>query len=262
MFWRRRRQIVAVLIVLLPTAGAGVWFFYSIVATPPSCVDNRKNQGETAVDCGGPCESCELKNPKPIVLHWARVVRVRKNSYDVAAEIENANEVLSSAKLDYEFVLRDDTVPIAVREGSTFLLAQEKTKVLEGNLSTTRDPTKVEFKIKSVKWEARKEFEPNILVEKREYKIEADDKGKKYSVVEAILINKTALSFRTVAVQIILLDENGNLVGVNKTIIENFRSGERTIVRLPWPEELPGEVVGVIVEPRVNLFDSTVILRP
>ena len=33
-----------------------IWF-----KPTPACNDNSQNQGETGVDCGGPCEPCEIK---------------------------------------------------------------------------------------------------------------------------------------------------------------------------------------------------------
>src|SRR3989338_4310772 len=109
--WRVRRQLIILLIFATPLAVVTFWAFSKFLPEA-SCTDNRKNQEELGVDCGGPCGPCELKDPKPVALYWTRVVPVRENSYDIAVEIENVNEVLSSADVEYEFTLRDNLGPI------------------------------------------------------------------------------------------------------------------------------------------------------
>lgn len=258
--WRARRQIIILFIAALPIAAAA-FLAISKVLPEPSCTDNRKNQGELGVDCGGPCAPCELKNPKPISLFWTRVVPVRAGSYDAAAQIQNLNETLSSANMEYEFILFDGLTPIATRRGKTFLLAQERIHVIEANIVTAREPNRVEFKITKTDWQFRQETKPNFIVERRDWRVE-EDNGRKKSVLEASVANRSPFSFKKAEVQAIILGKDGNLLGVSRTILENFLSGKSETVKFIWPEELRGEITSIEVEPRVNIFDSSAVLLP
>lgn len=250
--WRTRRQLIAFLIVTVPLAVFGFWFVAKSLPES-SCFDNRKNQGELETDCGGPCAPCELKNPKPVTLFWARVVPVRENSYDAVALIQNPNLVLSSAEVQYEFTIFDGFTPVATRRGTTFLFAQERTYVVESNIRTAREPTQVEFKITNIAWQFRQEQKPNLVVERRDYRVEQAEE-RKQSMVEAKILNRTVFDFKEVEVRAVILDEQENLLGSNRTIIEEMQAGSSRMVKFIWPEEIKGHIGSVVVEPRVNIF--------
>lgn len=42
------------------------WGAYVAVKPAPTCTDGKLNQRETEIDCGGPCESCEIRRLKPL----------------------------------------------------------------------------------------------------------------------------------------------------------------------------------------------------
>jgi len=239
-----------------------IGFFVIKGAIPvSSCFDTRQNQDETGIDCGGSCISCELKYPKPMRVFWARAVPVRENSYDVAAEIENQNEFLSSVNVEYEFTLYDQFGPVTKRTGKTFLYAQERTLVIEPNIETTRSANRAEFRIIHVDWQDKRNLAPTIIAERRNYSV-VKDHDKKQSEVDVTLFNKSAFDFAKMEVQIAVLDKEGNLLGVNKIMAENFLSQSRQVIKSVWPQEFGGEVGVINVQSRVNIFDPDMILKP
>lgn len=258
--WRARRQITV--IVIFAAAIVVILFRFGIKFIPsPTCFDDRKNQGELEADCGGPCASCELKNPKPISIFWARLVQVRPNFYDAAAEIENANEVLSSVSVEYSFTLFEGLVPVAVKKGRTFIFPRERAHVIETSLETSREPTRVEFKITNIEWQFKEIRLPFLAVEAREYHIEKD-KVREQGVIEARIVNRSNFDFREVDVKFVALDQAGNLLGANHVVLENLISGSPRLVKSIWPEPLKGNVAKIEVEPRVNIFDPASIIKP
>jgi len=258
--WRARRQLFITALVLAAFAGIGFWIFQKFLPAP-SCMDQKQNQGEFGVDCGGPCAPCELKNPKPVTTFWARAVKVRENVFDAAALIQNQNEVLSSGSVVYEFALFDEFGLVTRKRGETYLLAQERTPVIEPAILTSRDPGRVEFRIISADWQVRKDIHPNVLAERREYKV-IEDSGRKQSAVDASIFNSTPFDYRSVDVYVLALDKEGNLLGANSTILENVRAGSYNAIRLVWPQELSGAVASVEVGTRLNIFDPDLILKP
>lgn len=251
--WRARRQLIALLIAGGVTALIIFSFLPSIIPDS-SCRDGRQNQGETEVDCGGPCAPCEVRNPRAIEVLWVRGVPVRPNTYDVAAFVQNPNEVLAAPLVEYEFSLFDGSGQVARKTGRTFLLPQERTYVIETNITTTREPIRVEFKALNIDWKVSGEKRPNIVVERREYRVE-EIAGKRRSAVDAVILNRSPYDFREVEVDIAVLDGDGNLLGANQIIIEDLLSGARREFRSLWPVEFSGEAATTEVEPRVNLFD-------
>ena len=258
--WRAKRQLIIASIPVLLILGLGFLFFQRFLPEP-TCFDNKKNQGELGVDCGGPCGPCELKNPKSVEIFWARAVLARPQMYDVAAEVRNSNEVLYSPDMEYEFTLFDEFGLIARKAGRTFILPQERTHVIEANLNTTREPSRVEFKILNIDWQFKKLEQPNLVIERRDYKIIEID-GKKQSLVEASVLNKTPFNFREIVVNFAVLDAEGNLLGANRVLVESLLAGSRQTVKSIWPQELKGRATTIIVEPRVNFFDPTIIIKP
>ena len=224
-------------------------------------MDNKQNQGEFGVDCGGPCGPCELKNPKVITTFWARAVKVRDNLFDAAALIQNQNEVLSSSHVVYEFALFDEFGLVTRKKGETYLLAQERTPIIEPGIVTTRDPSRVEFRIVSIDWQVRKDIHPNVFAERREYKVVGAG-DKKQGVVDATIFNGTPYDYRSVDVYVLALDKDNNLLGVNRSALENIRAGSHNPLRLIWPQELPGAVASVEVTTRLDIFDPELILKP
>lgn len=259
--WRGRRQFVVLVIFAVIITTLGIRFGAKLLPEP-TCFDRRKNQGEVVVDCGGPCLPCELRNPKKIQIFWTRAASVRAGVYDVAAEIENPNEALSSRSISYEFILLDKFGPVVVRRGKTFALPHERLYVVETNLKTTRVSERVDFKILDVDWGVVGEYaEPDFVIERREYRTEDVD-GKRESVAEATIANLSPHGWKEVEISFVILDEIGNMLGSNRVVIEEFLPDSRRVVRSMWPEELKGRVAKVEIEPRVNVFDPLVILKP
>src|SRR3989344_7037606 len=60
------KQIIYGVLYLAILGGIGYGIYLYAQQASPTCFDNRKNQGEEAIDCGGPCESCAIKNLFPI----------------------------------------------------------------------------------------------------------------------------------------------------------------------------------------------------
>ena len=258
--WRVKRQLVAVLIILGIFAG-GVLITAYRLRPVLTCTDNKKNQGEIEIDCGGPCGPCELKHPKPVTIFWTRAVSVRPNVYDVVAEIQNENKIIGSPRLDYEFTLSDDLGPVARKTGTTFLLPKERTLIVETNLETTRQPVSAELRINDVGWKTNTVEAPHLIVEKRDYKIK-DENGRKQSVVEASIVNNSSYTFRSAEILFEVSDTKENVLGISWSVVENIKGGEKQEVIAVWPYALNGDVQKIDVRARVNTFDPEIIVKP
>ena len=96
---------------------------YAFVVRQPNCTDGRQNQGESGIDCGGPCTSCELRQLKPIEIRSARVF--------TAEQAKHAKTiVLSEKELFISFGWKNDLfgkhrwdVPLPIGTGYGMLMA-------------------------------------------------------------------------------------------------------------------------------------------
>lgn len=262
MSWRAKRQIIILLTLLAVLGGTGGFLIWKSLPAP-TCTDNKKNQDELDVDCGGAaCAPCELKHPKEIEKFWARAVDVGGGKYDAAAEIRNPNEQLSSARVQYEFIFSDEFGEITRRTGEMFLFPQERMHAVETGIPVNRLPERIDFRLTDAAWEYRHEENPNLLAERRTHHIEREGEFLQ-SVVETSILNRTSKDIREYEVRIVLLDENENLIGANRVLVkEPLQAGARKALRILWPKAFEKNPQTIIVEPRVNVFDKSVFLKP
>jgi hypothetical protein len=259
--WRSRRQLIIAGIFVFSLGGI-IYSFLPSFIVPPSCTDGKKNQNELDVDCGGSCPPCELKNPKPIEVFWSRVVPTRQDTYDAVAYIRNLNEELSSPRVLYQFTLFEGSTPVAVRTGSTFLFGQERSYIIETNMKTIRLPSRVEFSIMDVQWQYREFQRPSLVVERQEYRVQEAGGNTKEGILEIVVLNRSAFDFKEIEILAAVFDEEGNLLGASRTAAEKFRSGERRAVKAIWPGGLGGNIGRIAIDPRVNLFDPFMVIKP
>src|SRR4030042_4522578 len=113
--------IILVYLVVFGLIGTGSYFIFR---TAPTCTDKIQNQGETGIDCGGPCAKCEEIPPaENLQVVEKAVVSAGEDKYDVLAKVSNPNSQLRAAKFDYAFELHDGAGKIILRsDGSSFVL--------------------------------------------------------------------------------------------------------------------------------------------
>ena len=258
--WRGRKQFVIIILISLPFIIGGIWVVEKIIPDP-SCFDGKQNQEEFGVDCGGPCMHCALKYPKSVKVFWARGAAGSDKRYDVVAEIENLNELLSSAEVTYEIMLSDKFGQVAKKQGKTFLFAQERILAVETGIETSRTPTEAGFKITDVKWLLRNDIKPALTVEEKKYEI-AEEQGRRFSRIVATIANDSSFDFEQMDIAVAVFDEEENLIGASRIGVERIRSLERHEVKILWPFELNGVPSMIRIEPRANVFKEGTVLKP
>lgn len=249
MDFRTRRQITILFVAGLIFAGA-VFLVAKSYLPAPTCFDGRRNQGEEETDCGGSCLACALKRQKDVEIFWTKFVKSRENTYDVAAEIRNPNARLAARSFSYEFRLFDDTgFLVASKKGISFIHPGETMHLAEIGLITQRNVVKVKLKTGNFDWILSGETQPDIIAGNKEYVIEEED-DLKTSVVRALITNRSINDAVGVEVTVLVSDENGNLVGVNRTRISELRGSDTKAVKFVWPAVLSGRVSTIAVEAR------------
>ena len=100
----RRRTIVWVIIAAVALAALAILAF-AIFYKTPTCIDHKQNQGETGIDCGGPCSTvCSAGTAttpgsavaQPATVSFVRALR-QSGRTDVIAYVTNPNRDAYSA---------------------------------------------------------------------------------------------------------------------------------------------------------------------
>lgn len=216
---RRTKQIlyggIFLLVIGLILWGISAVFF----SAPPSCFDNKKNQEETGVDCGGPCVSCAIKSLKNLELSSARIFLVQ-DSIGAAVEIYNPNSAFAAANFRYRMEIKDEFgAALRIVEGEYFAYAGELSHIvipyLEGGL---KNAAQISVIFSDVSWVPRGDFlRPEI--ETREIKTE---KRSGSPVVSGKAINQSPSNFSQVAIMAFLFNKGGRLLSASRTSLDTL----------------------------------------
>ena len=138
MSWAARRRLLylsgVILFFVIVFGGPVAYWYFSI---PPTCFDGIQNQGETAVDQGGPCLALDPRTLQSYALLWTRSFKVRDGSYNAVAYVQNPNKEAGVESVSYKFSLYDaQNILIAERTGTTYLMPGSVTPIFEAGIDT------------------------------------------------------------------------------------------------------------------------------
>ncbi len=144
---RRTKQVIYGAFYLIVWISIFALAYRSFFYAPPSCFDHIQNEGETGVDCGGPCAAaCIPTNLNNISLVGSQgggtssanpvVFLSSSGHYTLLAEVKNANSGFAARSFDYQFDLYDasDTFIMSV-PGRSFMYAGEVKYLLAANIA-------------------------------------------------------------------------------------------------------------------------------
>ena len=273
MDYRRKKQLIivailALVLVSLVTGAYYKWFYQS-----PTCFDNKQNQKEQGVDCGGPCAlSCELLTVKKPQVKWAKAIFLKDGFYDLAAKVDNANPNYGLAKFNYMFKLYDaQNNLIAQKQGSNFILPNQSKYIVEANVAADKKPAKAEMVIDDpvkTDWQrlADNFATPDIYVHDKQLKYLDNQPEQGASQAETaqasgIIKNNSNFDFDKIVVAVILFNAKKEIIGVNKTEVYTVPAGEDRYFSVLWFSPLSGEVSSVDMMADTNLFSDSNFMK-
>lgn len=230
-----------------------IWPYFN---REPTCFDRKQNGDETGIDCGGSCLlSCTAENYRLVTL-WSRAFPVTGGNYNLMAYIENQNRESGISKINYEFRAYDqENIFLGRREGSTFISSNDRTAIFEGGIEAgNRVPSRVDFTFTSAPvWIKVNRDQKNALAVSAEDKVVSNifESPK----VTANIVNKTLNNIENLDVFIVLYDEEGNVMNVSKTFVQNLPKNSKVPVVFTWPEPLEKNPSVVDIFPQVNIFE-------
>ncbi len=248
--WRTRRQIIYFGIFVLIAAiivGGLIWYFWP----KPSCSDNKQNQGEEGVDCGGPCQTPCLAEVRDISISWVRFFKNKDGFYDAAALVENPNLFAGIDSLKYKFKLYGaNNVLIAIREGSIFINPASQQIIFESNIFTgeARIPSRAFIEFDQQKnWEYIKKEKSFLSIVRKDFI------NFPFPRLTAEIRNESLADAKEVFAAAVLYDNEGNVQGVSSTKIDLIKPDSTQPANFTWPQPFDKEPASIEVIATTNL---------
>jgi len=219
------KQLLYGAFYLLAIAVIFLIIYFIFLKPAPTCSDERRNQGETGIDCGGPCPPCELVQLKSleVVNNSVKVLPARENEISLLAEIVNPNLNFGAQKFSYQFkviglfgILRETI------DGQSFIYPGEQKYLIEAAVKiSSQDVSRVELTIKKedLVWQSKEELvKPNLSA--RSVKTEIANQEIK---VKGLIKNEDPLLISKVKIIAILYDRQNKVLNTSFTTITDLK---------------------------------------
>jgi len=144
---RIRKQIIIALVFLgtFSLIGGGIYLTHR---SAPTCFDNKRNQGEEDVDCGGPCILCELKYNPPLSLSDPPVLLVNQNNkVDILFKITNLSQEWGAQEFSYKVILIGPNQEKQEFIKSGFIFPHEIRYFIVANIAVAFEPSEADIEI-------------------------------------------------------------------------------------------------------------------
>lgn len=231
------RQIIFGVFYLAVIGGIGYGVYFLAQQASPTCFDDRKNQGEEAVDCGGPCESCAIKNLASIAnsVEYFGLDGVT----NVVINFSNPNIEYGASSFTYTLNLYNQSKEkiFSFAKPSFIYPAEVQKTVVEPNLKLDSRliSGQPEVIISNVKWLPAAEFsEPQTQI--RQIKNELSNQ---LVTVSGLLVNREAGGLSRAVVGALIYkkspDGQNKLVGVSKTVLQSLKPFEERAFKILAP---------------------------
>lgn len=212
----------------------GIW--NGTLKEPATCTDGIRNQNEIAVDCGGPCVSCVIKNLLPLrEAGEPRVLSLTDGRAVALFEVKNPNTTHHANSFSYDIVVRDlNKVKLESFSGTDTLFAGETRMLFEPKVSARANNIgSIELIFKDPEWRAADEFVPPSLV----LSDIATEKDGGTVRVSGTVRNESALIAREVRVLAIVYDQFGYELFASQTKLTAVGGFTETPFSVPFPQD-------------------------
>lgn len=208
-----------------------VFAIYLVWLKPaPTCFDNRQNQNETGVDCGGFCPSCKIKTLIPPEISWLKYFSI-DNQTIVAAEIKNSNLNYGADSFSYTIDAYDNNgAKIKSLTKNSFIYAGEIKYLVEPIEINSKNIKEVKFSFSDINWKLNEEFKKPII-QLRDVKAES-------TAVSGFLTNNNAFRLSKIRIFGFQYNQYGIIASASKTELENMPAFEEKFFKINFPKNL------------------------
>lgn len=251
MEWAQRRKIIAWGIFGAVVAALLAILAIAILYQTPTCIDQKQNQGETGIDCGGPCKAACTAAQRPAQVRFARAVMPGGNRTDVIAYIDNPNAGASAQGVHGTVTVYDAAHALLASKDVTFDLSPGGLTplLLIGILSSSTAVTQTFLTIEdaNVRW-VRSTDKPVVPTVKNLAWQNTDTPR-----VTATLVNPIAKPLTDVRLVATVFDASGTAIAASSTIVPSVPAQGTAQAVFTWNVPFAGEPARVEILPVVSL---------
>ena len=228
--WRVKKQLLYLGALAIIPLALLVYFAFQVVPEA-TCLDNKQNQGEESVDCGGSCQPCLANLSEPVVL-WTRLFKLADGLYEVAALIENTHNFAASDRFFYRMkVYNEENIVMGIKEGETFVNPNERFLILDPTFFAGEQiPVRSLVELDPIKWRYAEYSPPNVVVVSRDFSLLPQPN------LRTLLRNNDLFAIENTQVAAILSDETGKVEGASVTNIEKLEGQSEKTAFFSWPQ--------------------------
>lgn len=241
--WRKQRQLVLILIPLIPAVFIAGYLTYNHI-TSATCSDGILNQGELGIDCEGPCANiCSSRIVRPEI-SGVGAYPTLPGTYNLGAVIENQNSDLGINDFPVTLIVYDaENNELYRQEVLHDVRPATKSLIFEGPVRISETPDRVVAMVNfdSANWSRFTDM-TDLVVEDMQIQ-NPDNEPKAF----ATIINQTRESIKNLPVGVIVKNEDGEIVSISNSVLDiNPRSESQAV--FTWPAPFP-TTKGVCVQP-------------
>ncbi len=242
---RRKNTIIAIAIFigLIPV---GI-VIYSYLNKPLTCSDNKQNQGESGVDCGGPCSLVCKKDALNLIVSWQRLFKVAPGLYTATAYIENPNVGAGAKEAHYVFkIYGEEGIVVYERKGSVHIYPKNTFAIVEPGIETgERKVSRMTFEFtEEPTWTKENEYVSPFTITNREV-IKEDTAPR----IEATLQNATIDTYTNVAILALVYGADGNAMAASRTVVDRIEKNGKAPLVFTWPQPFSSSISRIEIIP-------------
>ncbi|PIR88292.1 MAG: hypothetical protein COU09_03060 [Candidatus Harrisonbacteria bacterium CG10_big_fil_rev_8_21_14_0_10_44_23] len=225
MTYRIIKQIIYGIFYLLLLVGILFAVYLYLIQPEPTCFDRSQNQGEEGVDCGGPCESCAIRELDPIRVLPGVLLSVPGGGSSFIVQFRNSNATHAAKEFLYtiNFYGSQDEL-ISTIEEQSFIYAGEVKFITHPNLKINPDRIKrSEVLISNIDWVLRDEFpKPGIQARQTKLEVSTAKSDRDEVIITGVLSNNNSFILQQASIHARVSDRIGGLVAASKTLLEDI----------------------------------------
>jgi len=204
----------------------GSWLYNAFLKPASTCFDKKQNQGETGVDCGGPCVPCAVLRLESLQAGDVKIFSVSSGRVFLVGEVLNPNSNYGAETFSYKFNIYGVLDrPLETVLGTDFIYAGQKKYILSSDVkSSVQEIGRVTLEFENPVWRATQDFkEPNLS-----YRELVTEVGPKSLKISGLAANNSPFDLGEVDVVGIIFDKAGNELFMAQTKIYDLKSFEES----------------------------------
>lgn len=201
-----------------------------------SCFDDRQNQNETGIDCGGACTPCAIKNLEPLRISAPLLLSLGSGRTVLLADIVNPNRDFGASRFEYAIkIFGNDGRLLQTISREESIYSSERRYIYNADIEVTREKIgEVRIIIGSMEWRPTSEIiRPSLSLRGDP----ATEIGTSAIRVRGTLVNQSSLGARNVRIIAVLRSDSEEHLFASQTIIDSLLALSEASFTITFPAD-------------------------